>query len=437
MEAAPQALGLTILLISFAALMLLGTPIGIVIGVASVLAAWALGYPDTLLSVARDMANGVDNFALLAIPFFILAGDLMTAGGLARRLIDLARVLVGQIRGGLSVVNILTCMLFGAISGSATATISSVGSTMIAEMQRNGYPRDFSIAVTVSAGTTSMLIPPSNVMIVYAVVASNVSIGALFIAGLIPGILVGVALMATAFALSLRGGFGSRTTIPTPPLWPSMVGALPSLLLVFFVLGGILGGVFTATEASAVAVVWALLLGVVFYREVPLGALPQIVVRSARTTGIVMLLVAASQVMSRILTLEQVPDIVSSALIGLSDNPIVILLTINLILLAMGTFMDMTPAVLVFTPILLPIAGSLGLDPLHFGILLIANLCIGLCTPPVGTCLFMGCTVGRSDVLSVSRALMPFYITMFVTLMLITYLPSLSLWLPRLLGLIS
>jgi tripartite ATP-independent transporter DctM subunit len=361
----------------------------------------------------------------------------MGAGGLARRLIDLASALIGRMPGGLGLVNTLTCMLFGAISGSSAAAVSSVGSTMIPEMQRAGYPRDFSISVTVASATTGLLIPPSNVMIVYAVVASNVSVGALFMAGLMPGVLVGIALMITCFILSVRGGFGRSSDVRPPPIVRSTTRALPSLLLVVFVLGGILGGVFTATEASAVAVLWAFLLGVVFYREIPVRALPGIVLGSARTTGIVMFLVAASQVMSRILTQEQVPQAVSDALLGLSDNPLVILLTINLILLVVGTFMDMTPAVLVFTPIFLPVAASLGLDPVHFGILLIANLCIGLCTPPVGTVLFLGCSVGRSDVLSVSRAMLPFYVAMFVALMAITYVPELSLWLPRLLGLVG
>ena len=432
-----QAVGLAILVVSFAALLVLGTPIGFVIGLSSVLAALGLGYTDVLMSVARDLGNGLDNFALLAVPFFVLAGDLMGAGGLARRLIDLASAVVGRMPGGLSLVNTLTCMLFGAISGSSAAAVSSVGSTMIPEMQRAGYPRDFSISVTVASATTGLLIPPSNVMIVYAVVASNVSVGALFMAGVAPGVLVGLAIMAACLVLSVRGGFGRAAAGSTPPLFRSAVRALPSLLLIVFVLGGILGGIFTATEASAVAVLWAFLLGVVFYREIPVGTLPGIIVASARTTGIVMFLVAASQVMSRILTQEQVPQAVSDALLGLSDNPLVILLTINLILLIVGTFMDMTPAVLVFTPIFLPVAISLGLDPLHFGILLIANLCIGLCTPPVGTVLFLGCSVGKSDVLSVSRALLPFYAAMFLALLVITYVPALSLWLPRLLGLVS
>jgi tripartite ATP-independent transporter DctM subunit len=433
MDPAQQNVGLAVMIVVFAALMALGTPIAFVIGLSSVLAAWALGYTDVLLTVARDMGNGLDNFALLAIPFFVLAGDLMGAGGLARRLIDLATTVVGRFRGGLGLVNTLTCMLFGAISGSSAAAVSSIGSTLIPEMNRNGYPRDFNIAVTASAATTGLLIPPSNVMIVYAVVASNISVGALFMAGVLPGALVGLCIMTACVLLSMAGGYGAGAGT-RPPFLPSLVRALPSLLLIIFVLGGILGGIFTATEASAVAVLWAFLLGVVFYREIPLASLPALVVRSARTTGIVMLLVGSSQVMSRILTQEQVPATVSNVLLGLSDNPLVILLTINLILLAVGTFMDMTPAVLVFTPVFLPVAVAIGMDPIHFGIVLIANLCIGLCTPPVGACLFLGCTIGGSDIVSVSRAMIPFYAAMIAALMVITYVPWLSLWLPRAIG---
>jgi tripartite ATP-independent transporter DctM subunit len=431
-----MSVGLAILIVVFVALLLLETPIAFVIGIASVLAAFALGYEQVLVSVARDLGNGLDNFALLAIPFFILAGDLMGAGGLARRLIDLAAAIVGRFKGGLALVNTLTCMLFGAISGSAAAAVSSIGSTLIPEMNRKGYPKDFNIAVTVSAATTGLLIPPSNVMIVYAVVASNVSIGALFMAGIVPGVLVGLMLMAVCLILSRARGYGATATA-SPPLLRSAARAFPSLLLIVFVLGGILGGIFTATEASAVAVLWAFLLSVVFYREIALPALPGVLLRSARTTGIVMLLVAASQVMSRILTQEQVPQVVSEALLALSQNPLLILLTINLILLIVGTVMDMTPAILVFTPIFLPVAISLGLDPVHFGIVLIANLCIGLCTPPVGTCLFLGCSVGKSNIVAVSRAMLPFYAAMVLALLLITYVPSFSLWLPKAIGVLK
>jgi tripartite ATP-independent transporter DctM subunit len=306
-------------------------------------------------------------------------------------------------------------------------------------MNRKGYDRDFNIALTASAATTGMLIPPSNVMIVYAVVASNVSIGALFLAGVFPGVLTGLFIMLAAVLVSRRKGYGGgdavvETEVVRRPWWQVAWRALPSLALVFFVLGGILGGWFTPTEASAVAVLWAFLLAVVCYREVPLRVLPKLILGSARTTGIVMLLVAVSTVMSGLLTKEQMPQAVADALLGLSSNPWMILLTINVILLAVGVFMDMTPAVLVFTPIFLPVAEGIGIDPVHFGIILIANLCIGLCTPPVGSCLFLGCSVGHSKIDRVSRAMVPFFVAMVAALALITWFPQLSLWLPRLFG---
>lgn len=430
--------GLAVLLALFVVLTLLDTPIAFVIGIATVTAAWALGYSEVLVSSARDMGNGLDSFALLAIPFFILAGDLMGAGGLAGRLIDFAAVFLGRFRGGLAMVNTLTCMLFGAISGSAAAAVSSVGGTLIPEMNRKGYDKDFNIAITATAATTGLLIPPSNVMIVYAVVASNISISALFLAGVMPGIVMGLLIMAVGLIVSRRNGYGGESENIQGEMQRSALvntwRAMPSLLLVVFVLGGILSGWFTPTEASAVAVLWAFLLAVVVYREVPVKALPRLIIGSARTTGIVMLLVAVSQMMSGLLTEEQVPQVVSDALLGMSSNPLMILLTINVILLVVGFFMDMTPAVLVFTPIFLPVAVGIGLDPVHFGIIMIANLCIGLCTPPVGTCLFLGCSVGHSNIARVSWAMLPFYAAMFTGLILITSWPALSLWLPKVLG---
>lgn len=430
-----MSVGIAILLVVFAALLALNVPVAFVIGIATVLAAFALGYENVLLSLAADMGNGLDTFALLAIPFFILAGDLMGAGGLAARLIDLAGLLLGRFRGGLAMVNALTCMLFGAISGSAAAAVSSVGGTLIPEMSRKGYDRDFNIALTASAATTGLLIPPSNVMIVYAVVASNVSIGALFLAGVFPGLLMGLFIMLVAVLVSRRKGYGDgestgEAAAVCRPWWQVVWRALPSLSLVVFVLGGILGGWFTPTEASAVAVLWAFLLAFVCYRDIPLRTLPKLVIGSARTTGIVMLLVAVSTAMSGLLTQEQIPHAVSDALLGLSSSPLMVLLIMNVILLGVGVFMDMTPAVLVFTPIFLPVAVGIGIDPIHFGIILIANLCIGLCTPPVGTCLFLGCSVGHSKIDRVSRAMVPFFVAMLAALVLITWLPQLSLWLP-------
>ena len=438
-----MSLGLWVLLGSFTALMLLNVPVAVLLGLSTLLAAWTFGHDAVPVTVASNLANGLDSFALLAIPFFILAGDLMGAGGLSRRLIDLARVLVGRLPGGLALVNTLACMLFGAISGSAAAAISSIGGTLIPEMARAGYRREFSVALTSTAATTGLLIPPSNVMIVYAVVAGSVSISDLFLAGVLPGVLLGVLIGATALALVKAGqaslpvtpGTDAKTTADAIPLfWPTLGRALPALAGVVFGLGGILTGRFTATEASAVAVLWAFILVVLVYREVPGNALPAILARSARTTGVVMLLVGTSVAMSQLLTIEQVPQVASAALLGLSNNPVVLLILINLILLVVGFFMDMTPAVLVFTPIFLPVAVTLGIDPVHFGILLITNLSIGLCTPPVGTCLFVGCSVGRTTIAGASRAMVPFYLAMLGALAAINAWPALSLWLPSVLS---
>jgi len=424
---------LVIMLVCFGSLLCVRVPIAFVLGIVTVVAAVALGYDSVPKTIASDLANGIDSFALLAIPFFILAGELMGSGGLARRLIELATALVGRLPGGLALVNTLTCMLFGAISGSAVAAVSSIGGTLIPEMTRKGYDRDFSIAVTTSAATTGLLIPPSNIMIVYALVAGNVSVAALFLAGVLPGALVGIGIMAVAVVLCKKRGYGKQADEAEGriPVLATFLGAFPSLLLVFIVLGGILGGIFTATEASAIAVLWAFLLGVVFYREIKFSDLIGIILRASRTTAVVLFLVASSYAMSRLLTQEQVPQQVSAGLLALTENPILLLLIINVTLLGVGVFMDMTPAVLIFTPIFLPIAISLGIDPVHFGIIMIANLSIGLLTPPVGTCLFVGAGVGGSDIVSVSRAMFPFYVVMVIALLVITYWSPLSLLLPN------
>lgn len=424
---------LAILIIAFICLLLLEVPIAFAVGIATVLAAFSLGNTDVLANVASDMVNAVDSFSLLAIPFFILAGNLMGEGGLAKRLISFAASVVGRIPGGLSLVNTLTCMLFGSISGSAAAAVSSIGNTLIPEMNKKGYDKDFNVAVTTAGSITGLLIPPSNVMIVYAVVASGVSISSLFLAGIVPGILLGLALMVVCLIVCKKKGYGQTgndALNTVPPFLPSLLQALPSLALVAIVLGGIFAGYFTATEASAVAVIWALFLACFIYREIPWRSLPAVISRSARTTGVVLFLVAASSAMSLLLTAEQVPQMVSAALLALSENPIIILLIINIVLLLVGTFMDITPAILIFTPIFLPVSVSLGMDPVHFGILMIANLSIGLCTPPVGTCLFVGCSVGKAKIAGVSRQMLPFYCAMILVLLAVTYIPSLSLWLP-------
>jgi len=322
---------LAILIIAFVCLLLLEVPIAFAVGIATLLASISLGEANVWQNVASDMLNGVDSFSLLAIPFFILAGEVMGAGGLAMRLINFAASLVGRLPGGLSLVNTMTCMLFGSISGSAAAAVSSIGSTLIPEMNKKGYDKDFNVAVTVAGSITGLLIPPSNVMIVYAVVASGVSVSALFLAGIIPGILLGLAIMAVCMLVCKKRGYGQVVDGEVPKFFPTFKGAYPSLLLVVIVLGGIFSGFFTPTQASAVAVIWALLLACVVYRDLSLKSLPEIFAKSARTTGVVLLLVATSSAMSRLLTAEQVPQLISAALLTISDNPIIILLIINVV----------------------------------------------------------------------------------------------------------
>jgi tripartite ATP-independent transporter DctM subunit len=427
-----MAAELIALLLGFVVLLALNVPVAICLGIAAIIAVASIGDVPAGYLVAQRIATGIASFPLLAIPFFVLSGLLLGEGGMARRLIDFAAALVGRLPGGLAYVNTITCMLFGAVSGSAAAAVSSIGSFMIPQMVANGYRREFSVALTATSATTGLLIPPSNIMIVYAVVAGNVSVAALFLAGVVPGMLVGLAIMAAAFVYNRRAGLAAR--LEPPPLLRAAAAAIPSLMLIVIVLGGILGGIFSATEASAIAVAYALVLGVVIYRSIPVRQLPAILLKSAKTTSVVMLLVGTSQAVSWALSYERVPQTASEALIGLSSNPLVILIIINLLLLAVGTFMDMTPAVLVFTPILLPAVIAIGVDPVHFGIVMIANLCIGLCTPPVGTCLFLGCSVGRTTIARVVPAAIPFFLAMALAMLLITYVPELSLWLPRQFG---
>jgi len=428
-----------VLVVTFFVLLLMNAPVAVAIAVSSLLAILANG-GDPGYTVAQRMANGVDSFPLLAIPFFVFSGYLMGRGGLARRLIDFAALAVGRFPGGLGYVNTLTCMLFGSISGSAAAAVSSIGGFMIPEMNRKGYDRDFNVAVTATAATTGLLIPPSNAMIVYSVAAGSVSIAAMFMAGILPGILVGLCIMITSGIVSVRHGYGKVDySAAGERINPLLVcwRAVPSLLLVLLIIGGILKGVFTATEAAAISVAYSFLLSVVFYREIPWNDLPGICLQTGLTTAVVMLLIGASSSMSWIMTMANIPQTVSKVLMGLSDNRYVILLTINAMLLVVGMFMDMTPALLIFTPILLPVVRLLGLSDIHFGIIIIANLCIGLCTPPVGTCLFIGCGVGKTTIANVTRKALPFFIAMIFALMLITYVPWFSLAIPKLCGLLK
>jgi tripartite ATP-independent transporter DctM subunit len=380
------------------------------------------------------MATGIDSFALLAIPFFILSGRLISDGGMAQRLIDFAKVLVGGFAGGLAYVNVLASMFFGTISGSAVAATSAVGGFMIPSMEEEGYEREYSVAVTMTGSATGLIIPPSNVLIVYSLASGGVSIAALFVAGYVPGILLGLALMLVGGLIAVRRTYPVAGRPNLSEGVRAFFRAIPSLLLIVIVMGGIVAGIFTATEASAVAVVYSLILAVPVYREVRVRDLPEILLKSAETTAIVMFLIATSTALSWILSYENVPQDLAAFLLSLTESRVLILLFINVLLLAAGTFMDITPAVLIFTPIFLPVAHQLGISPLHFGIMMVLNLCIGLCTPPVGSILFVGCGIGRTTVARTTKALLPFYAIMVLVLFLVIYLPWLTEALPRLVG---
>jgi tripartite ATP-independent transporter DctM subunit len=424
-----------VLVVSFLILLVLNVPIAFAIGISTLLTILAIGGLPSLRLVSHTIATGIDSFALLAIPFFILAGLFMGRGGIARRLIDFANVLVGRFRGGLSYVNIMTCMLFGAISGSAVAAVSSVGGFMIPLMNKEGYDRDFNASVSITAATTGLLIPPSNVMIVYSLATGGaVSIAAIFLAGFLPGILMGLGLMVVSGFTSIRRNYGKGIKFGFTEGLVKFLVALPPLFLVVLVLGGILLGYFTATEASAIAVLYAFVLSVFVYREVKLTDIPEILLQCGITTAVVMLLIGTSAAMSWVLAYESIPQDISATLLSMTNSKIIILLIINVLLLIVGTFMDMTPAVLIFTPIFLPIVTDLGVDPIHFGIVMIMNLCIGICTPPVGSCLFVGCGIANTTITRVLPHIIPFFIAMIIVLMIVTYVSELSLLVPRLFG---
>ncbi|MDP5188308.1 TRAP transporter large permease [Rheinheimera baltica] len=428
-------MAIIVLLLVFFGLLLLNVPISFCIGMAT-LATMLLSVDilPAVTTMAQRMAGGINSFALLAIPFFVLSGQIMGRGGIAKRLIECAMALIGMLPGGLALVNVVSCMFFGAISGSAVAATSAIGSFMLPEMKKQGYDVNYSAAVTAAAATTGMLIPPSNILIVYAIASGGVSIAALFIAGYLPGILLGVALMIVCAGYAKLKGYPVGARLPLKLVLQKVAAAIPSLFMIVLVIGGIVSGVFTATEAGAIAVVYSLMLAVGIYREVKTTELPGILIKAAETTAIVLALIATSSAMSWILSYEQIPQAISAAMLALSDNPLLILLMINLILLLVGAFMDMTPAVLIFTPIFLPVAVELGMSPLHFGIMLVLNLSIGLVSPPVGSVLFVSCAIAKTKLEAIIRPLMPLYLAMFVVLMLVTYVPAISEWLPAQFG---
>lgn len=427
--------GLVLILVFFA-LLILNVPISFCIGIStSVAMLLSIEYVPAATTISQRMMGGLDSFALLAIPLFVLSGLLMGRGGVARKLIECAMALIGMLPGGLALVNVMSCTLFGSISGSAVAATSAIGSFMIPEMEKKGYDKNFATAVTASAATTGMIIPPSNILIIYAIASGGVSISALFVAGYLPGLLLAILLSLVCAGYSIKKGYPTQPAIPLTSVVKKVVAAIPSLLLIVIVIGGIIGGIFTATEAGAIAVLYSLILAVPVYKEIKPKELHGICVKAGEISAIVLLLIAASSAMSWMLSYENIPEILSAALLSISENPIIVLLIINLILIVVGAFMDMTPAVLIFTPIFLPIAESLGMSPLHFGIMLVLNLSIGLCSPPVGSVLFVGCSVGNTSIDKIIKPMLPLYIAMFIALMLVTFIPQISEYLPKAFGL--
>lgn len=422
------------LAVVFITLLLVGVPVAFCLGLATTATLLlSLDLIPSVTTVAQRLAAGLDSFVLLAVPFFILAGQLMNRGGIARRLVAFAKSIVGVLPGGLAHVNVVAAMLMGAVSGSAAAAASAVGGFMGPQMEKAGYDRPFSAAVNITSSTTGLLIPPSNILIIYALAGGGLSVGSLFLAGYVPGILVGLCLMGVAALWSHQHDYPRGNRFSLQEVGRRFLKALPGLLLLVMIIGGIVGGIFTATEAAAVAVLYALILAFI-YGEVTLKELPDILLETVRTTAIVMLLIGTSIALSWVLSYEHIPQQVSATLIGITDSVILTLLIINGILLVVGTFMDMTPAVLIFTPIFLPVVTELGLDPIHFGIIMVLNLCVGLCTPPVGSILFIGAAVGDTTIARLIWPLLPFFAAMITALLLITYLPELSLWLPSLFG---
>ncbi|KAA0680722.1 TRAP transporter large permease [Roseomonas genomospecies 6] len=422
---------------AFVALLAFGVPISYATGLASITALLTIMPPLPAITVtAQRIATGLDSFALLAIPFFFMAGSIMNRGGIARRLIDCAKVFVGWMPGPLAQITILANMMFGCVSGSAVAAASAIGGTMQPSMDKAGYDRSYTAAVNISSCITGLLIPPSGAFIVYSLVSGGTSIAALFVAGYLPGLLLGLAVMIPAWMMAKKRGYAR---LPSPTLSESsraVLSALPSLGLILVVIGGIVGGVFTATEGSAIAVVYALALALA-YRELSMDDIGQILVDTIVATSVVALMVGTSMAMAYVMSLAEIPQIIGDWVQSAAGNWIIALLLVNIVLLLMGTFLDITPGILIFTPIFLPVLAELGVDPVHFGVILVFNLCLGIVSPPTGSALFIGCAVARVSIEQVIRPLIPLFAWSTAALLVVTYVPGLSLWLPRLFGLIK
>ena len=434
-----MSIGVTtaLLFIVFGVLLFLGVPISVSIIVSSIVTVMStLSWDQITFITMQKMNSGVESFSLLAIPLFILAGNIMNNGGIAKRLIAFAQLFVGRIPGNLAQANILGNMLFGALSGSSVAAASAMGGCISPSEKEQGYDPSFSAAANIASAPTGLLIPPTSAFIVYSTVAGGVSISTLFMAGYVPGILMGIGCMAVAFVMAKRAGMKATGRDKSKSIGKIVWDAIPSLLLILIVIGGIVSGIFTATEGAGVAVLYCLILSVI-YRNLTLKGFMKILLDSAKTSGIILFLISASSAMSFVMAYAGIPAAISNALMAVSDNKYVIFLLMNIILMVVGMFMDITPAILIFTPIFLPIAQSLGMSDIQFGVMLIFNMCLGNITPQVGSVLFVGCGIGGVSIEKVTPKLIPYFAVLFALLLLVTYVPALSLGIPSLMGLIK
>ncbi|WP_204526764.1 TRAP transporter large permease [Citrobacter cronae] len=422
-----------ILVFTLGIMLAIGVPVAYAVGISAIIGAWYIDIP--LEAVMIQLTSGVNKFSLLAIPFFILAGAIMAEGGIARRLVNFAYIFVGFIRGGLSLVNIVASTFFGAISGSSVADTASIGSVMIPEMDKKGYPRDFAAAVTASGSVQAILTPPSHNSVIYSLATGGtVSITALFIAGILPGLLLSFSLMVMCVAFAHKRGYPKGERVPFRQALKIFVDTLWGLMTVVIIMGGILSGIFTATESAAIACLWAFFVTMFIYRDYKWSELPKLMFRTVKTVTIVMILIGFAAAFGAVMTYMQLPMRITEAFTSISDNKYVILMCINIMLLLIGTLMDMAPLILILTPVLLPVTNALGIDPVHFGMIMLVNLGIGLITPPVGSVLFVASAVSKQKIEQVVKAMLPFYLVLFLVLMLVTYIPAISLFLPKLFG---
>ncbi len=426
-------MGLLLLLGVFAFCVILGAPVAFALGISAVSAFWFEGLP--LMVGFQRIISGINVFSLLAIPFFIFAGELMFHGGIAMRLVKFAQNAVGAVRGGLGIVNVFSSMLFGGISGSAIADISALGSILVPVMKDKGYDADYAVNVTVTSSIAGIIIPPSHNMIIFAIATGGaVSIERLFLAGVVPGVLMCLCLAATAYVVAVKRGYAAEKFPGFEALFYSFVSAIPGLLTAVIIVGGVLSGIFTVTESGAFGAIYAFVVTLLIYRSITWENFKIAVVQSVKTTSMVMILIACAAAFAYMLTYYRVPTKMVDLLTGITDNPILILLMINAVLLLLGMIMDMAALILICTPIFLPVAAALGMDPVQFGMVLLVNLGLGLCTPPVGSCLFVGCAVGKLPMEKAVKTIWPFYMAIFIALMMITFIPAISMTLPNLIA---